>query len=90
MAIAKKDNRVAPAESQVPLKGKLSLIQEFRREFSQGKEQSAMSKDHIRDPKLKLHKGNSSSNSNQGMMSSGSSSSSSINTTASTSTRSTK
>ena len=71
MAIAKKDNRVAPAESTVPLKGKLSLIQEFRREFSMGKEQSAMSKDHIRDPKLKLHSKGSSS----GMMSSGSSSS---------------
>ena len=72
MAIAKKDNRVAPAESTVPLKGKLSLIQEFRREFSMGKEQSAMSKDHIRDPKLKFHSKPASSS---GMMSSGSSSS---------------
>jgi len=43
MAMAKKDNRVAPAETAVPvapLKGKLSLIQEFRREFSHGKEKS--------------------------------------------------
>ncbi|CAG7677736.1 unnamed protein product [Allacma fusca] len=64
MAIAKKDNRVAPAEATVPLKGKLSLIQEFRREFSIGKEQSSSSssKDH---PKLKLHSSKGSCSSHQ-------------------------